>query len=355
MAMTSRKYNRSDCLSILFIALFSANVFIEQLDLNNYILGNEMLWRGENPYGRYEFFAPPWFAILFGWLNLLPINSAANIWLLINITAVTAIAILSIRWINITNPRQNALRIIGAVLSPAALFCYITGQISPLVTLSLLILLYLVILQKKFCWLLPIATLLVTLKPHIILLPFIIGVFSLIKLQNWKSVLVMFGSLFIAGLVSMLLVNNWLSTLINAWLEGDFRGGKPGLISPGYLGLSEFGIPISVFNLFGIYVFWLWWREGLSLKVTSLALAVNLLLVPYSRSYDYVVLILPILYLTGIRRQYDYWILGFALVGYFILPLTDLSVLTPVLITLALLIRIRFPPHDQKFSNAFHE
>src|SRR5207245_416478 len=91
---------------------------------------------------------------------------------------------------------------------------------------------------------------------------------------------------------SFLWLPNWPVSLLGAWQGGAYRGGV-GFVSAGYIGLQELGVPAWLFAPLLVYVFWIWWQEGLSVRLLALACAASLLVTPYSRSYDQVMFILP--------------------------------------------------------------
>ena len=86
-----------------------------------------------------------------------------------------------------------------------------------------------------------------------------------------------------------------LNRLLNAVLQVA-RDPRPRLdwVMSAALGLAAFGVPAWLtYPLVG-YALLFWWQRRLDLPMLGLSAAVNLLVIPYSRSYDYVLLLLPL-------------------------------------------------------------
>lgn len=331
----------STCLLVALI-LLSSNIKLEPIDLNNYMKGILILIKGGNPYENIEFFAPPWFALIFGWMLILPHNLRSILWLLGSVISIFALAAIIIQWFGKTlKPGVKIFFIIAATIMPASFFCYITGQISPIIALTALCMGYMVSMNKRINWLLAFFVLVITLKPHIVFLLLFLCVFTLLRQSNWETLLWISAALFLSGLISYLLLQNWFIHLIMAWIRGSYKGGLPGLVAEKYVSLRDFGVPEWIFLVILISVIWIWWKTGFNEKVISLALPAGLIIIPYSRSYDFVVLIPAVLYLLTSPKYLDYVMFGVAFTALLLLPLTQLSILTPVIILLVLLIKMR--------------
>jgi hypothetical protein len=229
------------------------------------------------------------------------------------------------------------------MLTPAALFVYITGQISAIVVLAALVaageLTRLGPGQRR--WLVAIGLVVTTLKPNIIWLPVLLMTLEILRRRDWRTVAMCIGVMIILTAISFVWLPDWPVSLLLAWRAGAYRGGV-GLVAAGYIGLIELGVPLWVFVPFVLYLFRRWWHASLSRPVLALAFAMCLLVTPYSRSYDHVILILPsIASLAGPAGITRY--LRFALIiAAWLAPLLTLAVLAPVLTTLAVL--LAFPP-----------
>ena len=338
--------------AVLLVYLMAALLRVRLLDFENYLSATRILWQRQNPYGEIEFFAPPWLALILSPLIKLPIEVSSSIWLLFNLVCIEGAVLLSLKWLgNRSKAQKLFFATIIPTLMPGAVYSYLTGQITPLVNLAILFSAWIISSQSKV-WLSAFGLLLVTLKPHIVVLPALICVLELARRKHWGVIAAAsFGLLILLGL-STIWLPDWFPSLIEAWAQGNYRGGAPGLISPGYIGLRELGIPVWVFLPLAAYTLWRWWRAGLDPYVFALALSVNLLIVPYSRSYDLVVLILPLLYLTNLRSRRDLGVFVVSMISIFVLPLTELSILTPLLITILLLLKREPFPTMQQLPSA---
>jgi len=312
----------------------------QSIDLRNYLTASGMILRGENPYGRVEYFAPPWMAVLLAPLLALPRNVAGLSWALIGAAAVGGNAALAIRWIGSPGSlRMRALLVAAVTLTPAALFTYVTGQVSALVALAVVWTADQLRRGRLGHGRALLCILFVTLKPHVVALPTAICVPELVRRRAWRTLAWLALGLAAVTLAALAVLPGWPLELLAAWQRGDFRGGRPGLVSPGYLGLAELGLGPWLFVPLALYALYGWWKHGVTSASISLALAAGLLLTPYSRGYDYVVLILPVLLLilepAERRRALSFVAGAFGA----LLPLTDLSQLTPVVVVLGLLSR----------------
>jgi len=307
-----------------------------------------MIYQRQNPYGVVEFFAPPWLALLTFPLSHLPVKLASAIWLLCLLGATAAAVLISLQWTRQTSGmRPLIFTALFPTLMPPVLYVYVTGQITPLVNAMLIVSAWRISSQAQL-GLAALGLLFASLKPHVVILPATLCLLEAIRKRQWRLILVVLvGFTTLVGL-AFLWRADWLSSLINAWLEGNYKGGKPGLVSPGYVGLSELGIPPFTFAPLVIYLLWQWLKAGLQPHVFALALAVGLLIVPYSRSYDLVVLIFPLIVLANMPQTRDRWLFALALLSFFLLPLTSLSVTTPLIFVILLLLKSkkRLPPQD---------
>lgn len=315
------------------------------LDFEHYLSAARLIWSRASPYGVVEFFAPPWMAVLMAPFLWLSPHAAKLIWLLLNLTAVAGAALVSFRWTTPSpSPRWKFVSLLALALvafMPAALFSYVTGQVSPLVGLALLLLAWHIAAKPMATEVILVSFLVTTLKPHLAAMPVALCLLELLRRRDWKLLAWLALGVMAATLFAYATNWNWLSELLLAWQSGDYRGGRSGLVAAGYTGLSELGIPAWLWLPLATYVVVRWWRHGLTSSTLALALAVNLLLLPYSRSYDYVLLILPGWSLGMDFGRRNWLALGIAVVSLFVLPFTVLGLLTPVLIVLGLLWQAR--------------
>jgi hypothetical protein len=312
-------------------------------DFKHYLSASQLLLQRESPYGVVEYFAPPWCALLFAPFLFLPLPVASLFWVLLNLWAICISIYLSIRLLGLSFTGRTILFIVlAAAIMPAALFNYITGQVSPIVLMAVLLAGWSLIKQRSQTLLVTIGVLIATAKPHIVVFPVFIILLELVRRKDWRTLRWIGIGFLLLSIIAFWMDKNWPVEMVAAWLKADYRGGRPGLSADGYTGLIELGIPQWLFFVYGFYVLYLWWKHGFQTRVLIMSLPVGLLILPYFRSYDYIVLLLPILTLiTRAPARNKFW---FAVVGWvsYLLPLTPLSLLTPVLVLIGLLSRL-FP------------
>ena len=241
---------------------------------------------GRNPYGQIPFFAPPWLSFVLSPLLLLPCPSAAVAWILTNIVLV--VVSWSLLTILACIPRRYLL--IAGILSallPYAVFTYITGQLSVVALTSCTLSAW--GLSKRRQGAVVIGLILSTLKPHVVALPTILIVLELVRQRRWSYLLTSFIVLLLLSATGAAFVPAWPRGLLSSWTSGRFYEPRENL-----LGLATFGVPSWLTYPFIGYALLLWWQRCLDLHTFALSVAVNLLAVPYSRSYDYVLLLIPV-------------------------------------------------------------
>jgi hypothetical protein len=164
---------------------------------------------------------------------------------------------------------------------------------------------------------------------------------ELIRCRRWSPLLVACATLLALGTAGALFVPTWPGALLRSWTGGAFYAPRENL-----LGLATFGVPAWLTYPFAGYTLLLWWQRRLDLHTIGLGAAVNLLVVPYSRGYDYVLLLLPLAAAWRTRPSPNRRIaLGLAAAAQ-ILPLMRvvipraglLEALAPALCTVALLL-----------------
>ncbi len=331
--------------SLLVWASVSPGIPLRLVDFEHYLTGSRMIWNSDNPYGRVEYFAPPWMAILIGPFLLLPIHAASVLWLLLNYCSVFLTAVISFRW---TNPIQriSSKILIPAFLSlmPASLFCYITGQISPWVGCALVLFAWTLTERTGPPWIFALLAIIVTFKPHLAFIPMGLCLLEIIRNRKWKILLAITAGMIIVVIFSFITNQHWISDMVLSWRAGDYLGGQPGLAASGYKGLSDYGVPFWIFIPYVGYLWYRWKHDGLSSITMALAITVGFLIFPYSRRYDYVLFILPGCVLIKDLAWRNWLPVGIAILSLFIIPFLNVSLLTPLLLTIGLL--LKFPSSD---------
>jgi hypothetical protein len=309
------------------------------IDFQHYYQAARLIWQGQNPYGSIEFFAPPWLAVFLAPLLLLSITFASAVWVLICVMSIGMMALLSEQWLGV--PQRAVARVGGLallMLTPAAWFVYITGQLSAIVALGALVAGGEIVRRGPPArpWLIAVGLVLTTFKPNIIWLPGLLVALEVLRRRDWRTIATSAGLLALLAALSFVWVPNWPASLLAAWQGGAYRGGV-GLVAAGYVGLPELGVPLWVFAPLLLYVIWRWWQTGPSLRVLALAFSACLLVTPYSRVYDHVILIFPSIAClaapSGITRRLTIVLM----ITAWLAPLMNLAVLAPVFSSLAVL------------------
>jgi len=314
---------------------------IALIDFEHYYAAGQALWQRQNPYGAIEFFAPPWMALLLAPLLALPARTASAAWVLLLVAATGGAAGLATTWLRYPPaPRARLWVLVLAVLAPPALFVYITGQVTGLVGPAALLAAWLVATrcEQRHAGLTAGALWLALLKPHVVALLLMLCGLELLRRRAWRP-LALFVALVAAGaLFGFVVLPGWPAALWQAWREGDYLGG-PGLVAAGYRGLADLGVPGWLWLPLAGYAVYAWWRQGLTAYVVALALPVGLLLVPYHRSYDQVVLLLPLLFIFARTRAASFSPIarGLALAAL-VMPLAGLSVAVPLIVAAGVLL-----------------
>jgi hypothetical protein len=219
------------------------------------------------------------------------------------------------------------------------LFTYISGQISPIVGLWLLLGAWMIARRMETGFLLPVAIFMATLKPNIVFLPVFLCLVEVVRRRRWKTLSYVLLLASLAAVFAFLTNPHWVPDLIGAWRNGDYLGGKPGLAASGYSGIVDFGVPVWIFLPLILYLLYRWKKDGFTYGIIALAVMVNFLVFPYSRRYDYVLFILPGCILVRDISLKNWMPIGLAILGLLIIPFTDLSLLSPLLITIGLLLK----------------
>jgi hypothetical protein len=301
-------------------------------------LSGHMAWTGGHPYSSVDWVAghhangavwipnqifpyPLPLALITAPLGLLPIQQAYIVWgVLSQILVAVTILFLSTFWKGL-NRRFFAVFILIAVIFNSNIhLMLLTGTIGSLFLIFLAAALYF----KRKNWDVPagMALALLALKPPLLTIVVLIGLWLLLR-RNWQMIAgIVFGGLALLG-IGMAQDLNWVAKFRGA-SENLFNmrvGNQPTIISytrlacNGGLTCALWLYILIALILVGLYA-WLVWkkRDTLTpLAVFSAAIALGVLLPPYIWSYDYVLLVIPLCYicfeLLGRKSGYFYALL----------------------------------------------
>jgi hypothetical protein len=337
----AREVGLAGLLVVLLAITLAVRLDLHLVDFGHYYAAGRALWSGVNPYGSVEVFAPPWLAVVLAPWLIWPYPAAQMLWLLACVGSVVAAAWLSAAWLGIARrPPARVGVLFGAAVMPATLFMAVTGQLSGVVGAGVLAAGWALARApgaRWSRWLAAAGLAAATLKPQVVVVPALICGLTLVRRRDWPG-LAAAGAV-LAGLAAAAwwMLPGWPLALWQAWAGGAYRGGE-GLAAGGYFGLPELGVPLVVFAPAVAYAIWAWLRDGLTPHVMAAAFAGGLLVAPYTRSYDHVVLILAML---STLRAWPGWrrrtAVGLALAGA-VAPLLQIDVVAPVLVMLAVVV-----------------
>ena len=80
-------------MALVLAWLLSRVLPLDLIDFRHYEQASYLIWRGQNPYGVVEFFAPPWLAIFLLPLLPLPIKVASALWVMVCLASIGASAV----------------------------------------------------------------------------------------------------------------------------------------------------------------------------------------------------------------------------------------------------------------------
>lgn len=335
------------------LALIAKNANIEftdmPVDYGNYIRGIQMLYDGQNPYQSLEFFEPPWIAFILSPFYLL---QDALFWQIACLLFLILVMIITYRQFKPTPANLTFVTgLISSFFLPTTIFALTLGQFAPLVG-WVTVWLYMRLNSGKLQGLEVIfGLILITLKVHVVFLPIVIFCLELIRRRNWTILLVSGMTVVLLGfLSSIFLLENWFSPLMQSILVDQKFIGGDGLAGGRHFSYANLGISNVVFVPLMIYVFVLWIKNGISQYLLLLSLAANFMLVPYSRQYDYVLLLPAWFYILSKwipERNYLRAIVVFMLLFFFPFYGTLHFFIPTIIFTILLLL----PPSDNEIKS----
>ena len=279
------------------------------------------------------FFSPPWVLYPIYLLAPLPDLVATLLWLFMILGATLASLHLTSRTLATPIKRKQMLLLSMLMLTPYSLQTLFSGQFTPIVMLGMV---------GVFAWDNPfVSLLLLSLKPQLGVLPALILMERLIRSGEWRRLL---ASMALVGSVigaSFLIVPGSFSHFSAGILAGRSLHHHPEWITTLPNALAQIGLDrayiwplylVVAIALVGLLVL----RRDLAMVVTC-----SLLIAPYAREYDYVLLTIPALYLLqrGIARPIIWLSLLWPLHRFFVgdLSWSWLSIFVPMIFLVLLI------------------
>jgi hypothetical protein len=266
---------------------------------------------------------PPWEFVLLMPYAFVPFDRAAWWWVLSNISLGFAGAVLLWR---LDTPRHSVQQqswiavLILFIFSPTSTLL-ILGNVDFLVLIGLVGFLYL--MEKQHDGLAGAVLVLATIKPQVVYVTLPILLLDLIWHRRWR-VLTGF-SIVLGGLTAIALVLR--PTIISEFLSATINGNLLGWQVPTLGGVLELLWGWSASKLMACIVLPLailfWWRNRMNVdtrRIVDVTLLVSLITTPFCWSYDFTILIIPLLSIVawlveGNRTKSQFWILTGVLVA----------------------------------------
>jgi hypothetical protein len=270
---------------------------------------------------------PPWYALSTFYLGFLPLKVAANAWMLLNVAMLAAcVILLTDGW----RPLWRILAVLAGLLFLPALGLLVVGQYSVPVLLGAALFMYSV--RHEDAPLTAVGLLLMTFKPHIGLFLLPIGFFRLVFQKTpfaRRAIRLALGGALLLCLLGFIADPVWpisyvhsvlsyttLPGVANRDLSASFPvllvklvTGQSSAFWAGWLCLAIAAVIALFFRRFGIFA-----DAG---RLVAGVVLMTLLADPYLFNYDYVLLLLPLIYLAGQARQAS---LRLLLAGVYLLP-----------------------------------
>jgi hypothetical protein len=296
-----------------FIILYAANLgIINRVPIyDNQAITN--LITGTTPAtGDFTLFPypyPPWYALSTFYLGFLSVDKAANAWMLLNIAMLVSSVLLLTDG---CTPIYRLVTTLAGLIFIPALGLITVGQYSAPALLGAALFMYAA--RREDASLTALGLLLMTFKPHLGFLLLPAGLLWLVFQKTdfgrralWTTI---GGGLLLAGL-SFVADPAWPLTYLRSLMSyttlpgvasRDLSASLPVLLVKGFLGESSTfwtaWLSLVIATIMGL----LFWRFRVLKNIETLVVGctlITLLADPYLFNYDYVLLLLPLIYLAG--------------------------------------------------------
>lgn len=259
---------------------------------------------------------PPWYAILFSFLGFFPLHIAARIWFSCNFAMlIGGMLLLTNGW----SIRKQFISLLGSVLFPPVIGLLVIGQVTMPIILGIGLCCY--GLRREKAYVNALGLFLFTLKPHLGVLLFLtVVILSLQKIELFKRTLLWFTAVFGTTLLASWIVEpHWITEMIRAlsrWSSHPVnvqcdtcsslsielsRQLSLGNIHSFWLGMADMILALSI-------LVWMRFSDGKGniapAPYVSLGVLLTLLAIPYVRTYDYVLLLVPLVVGMGSTQSF---------------------------------------------------
>jgi hypothetical protein len=304
------------------------------VDFRIFYAGGLDLVHRMSPYGEGGFVSPPWFALLIVPFALLPFELAARCWLAFTLGLLVATVVMVSRLLDLRlGIRRAAILVLGLTWWAPVEHHLVLGQNSLLVAASTVGAVLAV--ERGRLYLAGLLLAVASVKPQ---LAFLLGPgLALWSWRRYRSVRVMLGgaaALAAALVVCLAITSAWVGDVFKprpeiserwAWTASSTRTLLARIFETGPV---ADGLYLAILLVGSGVVLLFWARSGAPLvELAGLTLTATLLLTPYAQTYDYVVLVLPLLLLGArVARAPIPWrwlLLGAVVLGAWAVPLTE--------------------------------
>ena len=243
----------------------------------------------------------PWVVVWFLPLAFLDFHLARPVWLTINLLLlfVSIVAYWRAYATNATTQKWFWLALLLAIFFPATLLLLLFGQVGLLVLAGIVG--FIVLYRKSHDFEAGIFLTLTTVKPHLVYLVLPLLLLVVVKSRRWR-VLIGFTSFLLVSLAVGLLLR---PSLISDYFDQTTQGNLLAWQSPTVTAYLHARTGLVYTRLIGILllpivIFW-WARFGQEIEIgdlVNIALLMSIITTPFGWSYDFVLLLLPLVRLA---------------------------------------------------------
>ena len=294
-----------------------------------------LLLSGQSPYMNKGFFNPPWVLYPILPLTMLPEWLASWIWVVANLAIIFYGLALAASILEFPKSRATVLIVAALTISPFSFAAVFTGQLSSFVLLGLSL-----SFASSFGW---VAPALLLIKPQIGLVPSLVWFWRVLLDRDWAVVLLAVFLPVALFLPAQVLAPDTLESFIDNLLGGRFYSIAAEYITAPYQVLGSIGLPEELWlAIAGIAIWAVYKRPTLPMVANA-----SLLIIPYARACDNVLLLVPTLFFIKKRRHLwivipliclplfrllippinEFWVDGLAPIGMFALLIWDYGLL----------------------------
>ena len=241
---------------------------------------------------------PPWVLVWLLPYASLEFDHAANVWLFTNIFALFFSVVSGWRIYAAQSPQQRWiwLPLLAAVLFPSTIVAMIYGQVNLAVLGSLLA--FLTLYHRSHDFAAGLALSITTLKPHLLYLTLLIIVLDALHKRRWGVFAGLLTSLGVSTLVVFLLRPSFMAEYLASNTSNNLLAWETATLAT-YLSIQLGWAWVRLIGIALLPVIVVWWirnKDRLAfMTLVNVTLLLSIMTMPFGWSYDFVVLLLPIM------------------------------------------------------------